>query len=110
MSKDPTTNPAVQAYARQQRAGLLAGKRPQTAYPPEQPMSAVLGTLRKTAVQWIAQQAPEVRPEEREREALALVGDFLSLVRRNPLPHVSCQEQFLEYLDGAPPPRGNLEN
>jgi hypothetical protein len=56
------------------------------------------------ATQWIVREAPEVPAEAIDREALALVGDFLSLTPRRPVPSHAYRDRFQDYLDGAAPP------
>ena len=110
MPKPQTASQALRAYSRQQRVGLLANRRPQTALRPEPPMSVLIGTLVEIATQWVARHAPEVSTEQLKREAMALVGDFLSLAPRGQVPHHIYGERFRDYLDGAAAPPGNLGN
>lgn len=104
MPKPQPTTQALQAYSRQQRVARLAGSRPQPPHRPEPPSASWIGALVAMATQWIQREAPEVPSEAVNREALALVGDFLSLTPRRPVPHHTYRDRFRDYLDGAAPP------
>ena len=108
MPKLQAASQALRAYTRQQQAGLLTSNRP--ASRPEPPTAAWIGILVKMAAQWVARHAPEVADEQVNREAMALVGDFLSLTPRGPVSHHTYRERFRDYLDGAAAPSEDLEN
>lgn len=110
MPKPETANQALQAYTRQQQAGRLCSKRLRPVRRPEPPVATWIGGLVEVATRWVARHAPEVPPEQRNREAMALVGDFLSLAPRGPVSHHAYQERFQDYLDGAAPPSADREN
>ena len=109
MPKPQTANPALQAYSRQQSAGRLCPTRYRAGHSAEAP-AARIGVLLEMARKWVASYAPGIGAEQLHREAMALVGDFLSLSPRGPGPHHSYRERFRDYLDGAAAPAEDLEN
>ncbi len=110
MPKTQAAHLALQAYSHQQRVGQLACSRLRTANHPEPPMSDWICELVEMATQWVAHNAPEVPSGQRNREVMALVGDFLSLTPRGAVSNHTYQERFQDYLDGAAPASADREN